>query len=162
MTVERGTLISLIYLEKILQASGERIPFTMQFNCIRPNKSDNLVSCSFKLRHFQKTVFEKMCVILCSSTIYFTCKLCFSLSPALDLGQIEGGFVMGMGYSMAEEINYDPTTGKILTNDTWVSFYGLYVASFNNYTNTFKWSSFSFGTKQVLENKTFCTVCLVT
>ena len=29
---------------------------------------------------------------------------------------------MGMGYSMSEEIKYDPTTGKLLNNDTWVCF----------------------------------------
>ncbi|XP_044257084.1 indole-3-acetaldehyde oxidase-like isoform X1 [Tribolium madens] len=41
-----------------------------------------------------------------------------SMSPEIDIGQIEGAFVMGMGYYTMEHIifNYE---GKILTNNTW-------------------------------------------
>ncbi|XP_068917112.1 xanthine dehydrogenase-like [Tenebrio molitor] len=41
-----------------------------------------------------------------------------SMSPDIDIGQIEGAFVMGMGYHTTELIvfNYE---GKILTNNTW-------------------------------------------
>ncbi|XP_059474057.1 uncharacterized protein LOC132195836 [Neocloeon triangulifer] len=42
-----------------------------------------------------------------------------SLSPLVDVGQIEGAFVMGMGYWLSEEIKYDPTTGRQLNTRTW-------------------------------------------
>lgn len=44
------------------------------------------------------------------------------LSPAVDIGQIEGGFVFGQGLWTTEKIVHDPETGAILTKGTWVSF----------------------------------------
>ena len=38
-----------------------------------------------------------------------------SLNPAIDLGQIEGGFVQGMGWLTTEELVYD-ARGKLLTH----------------------------------------------
>lgn len=43
-----------------------------------------------------------------------------SLSPQIDIGQIEGAFIMGLGYYTTEELIYD-TTGELKTNRTWVS-----------------------------------------
>lgn len=46
-----------------------------------------------------------------------------SLNPELDVGQIEGAFVMGIGYWTSEDLVYDPKTG-VLTNDrTWVRYF---------------------------------------
>nr|XP_016926109.2 indole-3-acetaldehyde oxidase-like [Drosophila suzukii] len=42
-----------------------------------------------------------------------------SLSPHIDVGQVEGAFVMGLGYYLTEQLKYDRQTGRILTNRTW-------------------------------------------
>ncbi len=42
-----------------------------------------------------------------------------SLNPAVDIGQIEGGFVMGLGYLLQEEVVYDATTAELATVGTW-------------------------------------------
>jgi len=42
-----------------------------------------------------------------------------SINPAIDLGQIEGAYVMGLGQMLLETTSYAPDTGKILTTNTW-------------------------------------------
>ncbi|XP_008449878.2 indole-3-acetaldehyde oxidase-like isoform X1 [Cucumis melo] len=41
-----------------------------------------------------------------------------SLNPAVDLGQIEGAFVQGIGFYMSEEYLINPD-GLVITNSTW-------------------------------------------
>ncbi|XP_038212491.1 xanthine dehydrogenase/oxidase-like [Zerene cesonia] len=42
-----------------------------------------------------------------------------SLSPEIDVAQIEGAFVMGLGYWTSEKLIYDKNTGELLTTRTW-------------------------------------------
>lgn len=42
-----------------------------------------------------------------------------SMSPAMDIGQIEGGFIMGLGIWLTENCVYDPKTAELLTNRSW-------------------------------------------
>jgi len=42
-----------------------------------------------------------------------------SISQAVDVGQIEGAFTFGLGLWTSEKISHDPTTGVLLTDDTW-------------------------------------------
>lgn len=42
-----------------------------------------------------------------------------SLSPAVDVGQIEGSFLFGLGLWTSEKVVHHPHTGKLLTDDTW-------------------------------------------
>jgi xanthine dehydrogenase large subunit len=39
-----------------------------------------------------------------------------SLNPAIDIGQIEGGFIQGMGWLTLEELVWHPRTGLLLTH----------------------------------------------
>jgi len=42
-----------------------------------------------------------------------------SLNPNVDIAQIEGAFMMGLGYWTSEQVVVDPQTGECLTNRTW-------------------------------------------
>ncbi|XP_055605925.1 aldehyde oxidase 3-like [Uranotaenia lowii] len=39
-----------------------------------------------------------------------------SMSPGIDIGQVEGAFVMGLGYFLTESLVYDKTNGALLNN----------------------------------------------
>ncbi|KAJ8719323.1 hypothetical protein PYW08_011498 [Mythimna loreyi] len=41
-----------------------------------------------------------------------------SVSPEIDIGQVEGAFIMGLGYWTCENLVYAPT-GELLTDRTW-------------------------------------------
>lgn len=41
------------------------------------------------------------------------------LNPAIDIGQVEGAFVMGLGQQLLEAVNFDPKTGKCMSDNTW-------------------------------------------
>ena len=44
-----------------------------------------------------------------------------SKNPVLDIGQVEGAFMMGVGQWLTEKFIYDPQTGRNLSNGTCVS-----------------------------------------
>ena len=44
----------------------------------------------------------------------------FSINPEIDIGQVEGAYVMGLGYWLTERFVYDEDSGEVLTHNTWV------------------------------------------
>lgn len=42
-----------------------------------------------------------------------------SYNPMVDIGQMEGAFIMGMGQCTTEGFEFDKATGKLLTTNTW-------------------------------------------
>jgi xanthine dehydrogenase/oxidase len=45
-----------------------------------------------------------------------------SMNPAIDIGQVEGAFVQGLGYVLTEEVVYQPSgpdRGRLNTDNTW-------------------------------------------
>ncbi|BFZ04907.1 hypothetical protein BsWGS_07946 [Bradybaena similaris] len=43
----------------------------------------------------------------------------FSLNPRLDMGQLEGGFILGCGLFLLEGMKFDPVSGRALNHGTW-------------------------------------------
>lgn len=56
-------------------------------------------------------------ITVLASHIVYDCGI--SLNPAVDIGQIEGAFIMGLGYFTTEEVVFDQDTGRLLTEGTW-------------------------------------------
>eukprot|EP00388_Colpodella_angusta_P043433 GDKK01059485.1.p1 GENE.GDKK01059485.1~~GDKK01059485.1.p1 ORF type:complete len:185 (-),score=2.84 GDKK01059485.1:223-732(-) len=52
-----------------------------------------------------------------STDMVYDCGL--STSPLLDIGQIEGGFIFGVGMLMTEELAWDPVTGLPTATTHW-------------------------------------------
>jgi hypothetical protein len=44
-----------------------------------------------------------------------------ALNPAVDIGQIEGAFITGLGHYLTEDVVYDAKSARLLTRGTWVS-----------------------------------------
>ena len=42
------------------------------------------------------------------------------MNPPIDVGQVEGALIMGLGYLLHEREVLDAKTGRTLTNSTWV------------------------------------------
>uniref|UniRef100_A0A1B0DIN2 Uncharacterized protein n=1 Tax=Phlebotomus papatasi TaxID=29031 RepID=A0A1B0DIN2_PHLPP len=42
-----------------------------------------------------------------------------SINPHIDIGQIEGAFVMGLGYWLHEQVIHDRFSGELTTRNTW-------------------------------------------
>ncbi|XP_047533953.1 xanthine dehydrogenase 1-like isoform X2 [Vanessa atalanta] len=42
-----------------------------------------------------------------------------SVNPELDVGQVEGAFIFGVGYWTSENLVYNRSNGEVLTNRTW-------------------------------------------
>lgn len=42
-----------------------------------------------------------------------------SYNPMVDIGQMEGAYIMGCGQMMQEGVDFDHATGKLLTDNTW-------------------------------------------
>ncbi|KAI5643279.1 molybdopterin-binding domain of aldehyde dehydrogenase domain-containing protein [Phthorimaea operculella] len=42
-----------------------------------------------------------------------------SVNPKVDVGQVEGAFIIGLGYWTSEHLEYDKKTGKLLTDRIW-------------------------------------------
>jgi xanthine dehydrogenase/oxidase len=42
-----------------------------------------------------------------------------SLSPLIDIGQVEGAFIIGVGHLTTEALEWDRSTGEMITFDTW-------------------------------------------
>ncbi|XP_035827747.1 xanthine dehydrogenase [Aplysia californica] len=49
----------------------------------------------------------------------YLCDSGVSLNPRLDLGQLEGGFMLGCGFFLLESMTFEPDSGRALSTGTW-------------------------------------------
>ena len=69
--------------------------------------------------HILRTIIIHICFFVRSDIVEDTGS---SLSPEVDIGQIEGAYIFGVGLWTSEVVKFHPETGKIITVDTWVSY----------------------------------------
>ncbi|CAM6125267.1 unnamed protein product [Calypogeia fissa] len=72
---------------------------------------------------FGAAVTEAEVDVLTGDTRILRCDLLLdcgkSLNPAIDIGQVQGAFVQGLGYFLTEEFVFDDDSGKLLSDGTW-------------------------------------------
>jgi xanthine dehydrogenase/oxidase len=79
----------------------------------------------FQYNSYSAVVSQVYLDILTGETQIERCDILFdsgiSLNPAVDIGQVEGAFTMGLGYNLTEDIIYDttPAYGGVLSAGTW-------------------------------------------
>lgn len=64
-----------------------------------------------------------------------------SVNPAIDIGQMEGAFVMSLGLWLSEQLKFDPNTGRLLTVDTWVMETNYWINSIFKLINKHTWNT---------------------
>ena len=42
------------------------------------------------------------------------------MNPMIDIGQVEGAYVMGLGAFLTEDLFFSKDSGKLLNDGTWV------------------------------------------
>lgn len=65
-------------------------------------------------------VREKRDRVSCCWEVMIVVLHAYSMNPEIDVGQVEGAFVMGLGYFLTEKLEFDLETGEPKTINTWV------------------------------------------
>ncbi|KAG1662692.1 Abscisic-aldehyde oxidase [Nymphon striatum] len=89
--------------------------------CVRNTYSQDDVPKNYRARAVSISEIELDIltgeIILSRVDIFYDCGE--SISPLIDIGQIEGGFVQGLGLILTEKLRYNPDTGENLTYSPW-------------------------------------------
>ncbi|BCM87602.1 molybdopterin cofactor-binding domain-containing protein [Methylobacterium indicum] len=124
-----SNIVSLAYAARVnlseqvrfVQAGGEAVDSGLIF---KPGVSE-------PVDHFTGFTFSAACTeveidVLTGETTVLRADILYdmgrSLNPAIDLGQVEGAFVMGLGYVLTEEVVHQPDgpdRGRLNTDNTW-------------------------------------------
>ena len=100
------------------------LPYDVSLNCegwFSPNENPNGQSFQYFVyaacvTEIELNVLTGEVHVLASEVIYDCGQ---SLNPAIDVGQIEGGIVMTLGWFFQEKVEYAPGSGVLKTVGTW-------------------------------------------
>jgi xanthine dehydrogenase/oxidase len=102
----------------------QSLPFEVSLNVegwFSPN--DNPNHQVFQYFVYAACVTEVEFNVLSGEVHVLACEIVYdcgrSLNPAIDIGQIEGGLLMGIGYFFQEKVSYTQGSGLLKTVGTW-------------------------------------------
>jgi len=131
--------VNLSAQARIAVPGGETADTGLTFKQVK-NAQGELVTATEEVDYFNGYTFSAACTeveidVLTGETTVLRADVVYdagiSLNPAIDVGQVEGGFVQGLGYVLSEELTYQPATspttasatrpapGALYTVNTW-------------------------------------------
>jgi xanthine dehydrogenase/oxidase len=123
--VKGRTRKSMMWLNVLSQAYEYRVDLSAQASYKTPGLGD-LQDKQFYDYTYSAACSEVEIDVLTGETTILRSDLCYdmgkSMNPAIDIGQIEGAFVMGIGNVLSEELVYEPhgeQRGALNTTNTW-------------------------------------------
>jgi xanthine dehydrogenase/oxidase len=123
--VKGKTAKSMIWINILGQAYQYRVDLSGQAQYKTPGLGD-LEDKNFYDYTYSAACSEVEIDVLTGETTILRADLCYdmgkSMNPAIDIGQIEGAFVMGIGNVLSEELVFQPTgeqRGALNTTNTW-------------------------------------------
>lgn len=123
--VKGRTKKSMMWLNVLSQAYEYRVDLSAQASYKTPGLGD-LQDKQFYDYTYSAACSEVEIDVLTGETTILRADLCYdmgkSMNPAIDIGQIEGAFVMGIGNVLSEELVYQPhgeQRGALNTTNTW-------------------------------------------
>lgn len=116
-----GDCVNLSSQVRFVQLGGEAIDSGLHF---KPGVSE-------VVNHFVGFTYSAACTeveidVLTGETTVLRADLCYdmgkSLNPAIDIGQVEGAYVQGLGYVLTEDVVFQPdgpNVGALNADNTW-------------------------------------------
>ncbi|GFP91165.1 abscisic-aldehyde oxidase [Phtheirospermum japonicum] len=99
----------------IYQAHSQHINLAAQSYFVPESSSSRYLTYGAAVSEVEVNILTGLTTILRTDIVYDCGQ---SMNPAVDMGQIEGAFVQGLGYFMLEEYLTD-SKGLLVTNSTW-------------------------------------------
>ncbi|MEK6410081.1 MAG: molybdopterin cofactor-binding domain-containing protein [Acidobacteriota bacterium] len=140
-TVEVQGHPTLVWLNIVQAADNDRINLSSQVRFVQQGgeaidsglifKQDASKPVSETVNHFTGFTFSAACTeveidVLTGETTVLRADLVYdmgkSLNPAIDIGQVEGAYVQGLGYVLTEDVIFQPdgpARGALNTDNTW-------------------------------------------
>ncbi|KAL2608711.1 hypothetical protein R1flu_027284 [Riccia fluitans] len=99
----------------VRKAKARNLPLSAQGQHSKHGLQTAYIVCGAAVSEVEVDVLTGGVSILQADLIYDAGK---SINPAVDIGQVEGSFVQGIGYYVTEEVKWDEN-GVLITNGTW-------------------------------------------
>ncbi|KAL3677005.1 hypothetical protein R1sor_026953 [Riccia sorocarpa] len=115
LELQSGTAESVSWEAVVKKAKMKSLPLSAQDQQRKFGSETQYIVCGAAVSEVEVDILTGGVRILQTDLLFDAGK---SINPAVDIGQVEGAFVQGIGYYVTEEIKWDEN-GVLLTNGTW-------------------------------------------